>query len=403
MITITKDSEIRLIEMLNSVRYESSTHFAIHFHLSKLGKDSHSDYQMKIVINVINDFFKLYEGGIFLCNDRDAILIYKGDNKNLIDKIIFQVRYLFTEEKIAFSDIGVENPDFCYVYILNYQWQEFYNIAEFKLNNIKIPTIDDANKKEVKKTSANISASFIARVEKDLETIDLSRIIRTQSICAILSGRSDIKPVFHELYVSISHLKNYLKYDVNLLSNKKLFLYFTEKLDLAMLKLLKPKLGMQPSTTISLNLNVSTLLSKEFADFDHFVKKAHKIAIVIEIEVADIFSDIMAFNTATKYVQQLGYRVCLDGLTHQSFIHVDRESLGFDLVKLQWNADSVNALRNGDNKKLFESIKKCGANRVILSRCDNIEAISYGHALGISLFQGWYIDKLTNNEPKIIL
>jgi hypothetical protein len=39
-------------------------------------------------------------------------------------------------------------------------------------------------------------------------------------------------------------------------------------------------------------------------------------------------------------------------------------------------------------------VKRCGANRVILTRCDNRQAVEYGQAFGISLFQGRYLDEL---------
>jgi hypothetical protein len=38
---------------------------------------------------------------------------------------------------------------------------------------------------------------------------------------------------------------------------------------------------------------------------------------------------------------------------------------------------------------------------VILSRCDSRQSVSYGQALGISLFQGRYLDRMINPQQKV--
>ena len=100
-------------------------------------------------------------------------------------------------------------------------------------------------------------------------------------------------------------------------------------------------------------------------------------------------------------MQKLGYRVCLDGVTELSFSQIDRKKLGFDLIKLQWNANILEDLTKDDARALDAAVKACGVNRIILTRCDNRSAIDYGQALGVSLFQGRYLDKLINPRATI--
>ena len=151
----------------------------------------------------------------------------------------------------------------------------------------------------------------------------------------------------------------------------------------------------------SLNLNVETLLSEHFTRFDEQIKPSVKVSIVIEINVADVFSDMTAFEAARDKVQRMGYRVCLDGLSSKSFMQLDRAQLGFDLAKLQWNADIASDLQTEENRELVNAVKKCGANRIILCRCDNRQAVEYGQVLGISLFQGRYLDSLLDPHSTI--
>ena len=125
------------------------------------------------------------------------------------------------------------------------------------------------------------------------------------------------------------------------------------------------------------------------------------MSIIFEIPVVDVFADTTAFMLARGHLQKMGYRLCLDGLTINSFLNIDRGKLGFDLLKVQWNADVESDLNSLQNLALAKSVKECGSNRIVLCRCDNRQAVAYGQALGISLFQGRYIDSLINPSAKV--
>jgi hypothetical protein len=165
---------------------------------------------------------------------------------------------------------------------------------------------------------------------------------------------------------------------------------------------MKDKILERSEVTFSLNLNVSTVLGDYFKDFTHEISKLKKPSVIIEIDIADVFCDINAYVTARDHLKHWGYKICLDGLNDLSFLQVDRESLGFDLAKLQWNSDHVHHLSKEENAKLVRAVEKYGANRIILTRCDNNEAIKYGQFLGISLFQGWCIDNMGDKNTLIL-
>jgi hypothetical protein len=68
---------------------------------------------------------------------------------------------------------------------------------------------------------------------------------------------------------------------------------------------------------------------------------------------------------------------------------------------LQWNADVLTDVKSAVSSALIESIQATGTNRIILCRCDNRSALEYGMALGISLFQGRYLDSVLNPTAKV--
>jgi hypothetical protein len=45
-------------------------------------------------------------------------------------------------------------------------------------------------------------------------------------------------------------------------------------------------------------------------------------------------------------------------------------------------------------------VRRAGQNRMVLCRCDNREAVDFGHSVGISLFQGRHIETLLAEENR---
>jgi hypothetical protein len=207
--------------------------------------------------------------------------------------------------------------------------------------------------------------------------------------------------VFDEFYIHIASLRQMLRMEADLLGNRWLFRYLTQLLDGRMLDMLVSAPARYFETPASLNFNVETILSRRFREFDSIIKPMVKVSIVIEVQIGDVFADIAGFMTARNLLQKLGYRVCVDGLNTLSILHVDREKLGFDLAKLQWNADLEGDIGAEENQAVLKAIKSFGPNRVILNRCDTRQAVSYGQALGINLFQGRFLDRITNPGQKV--
>lgn len=412
MIIVQKSAEVKLIELLNLIRDPVGWQ-AIHFHLNNLLDQYKSEYQFKIAVNLIYDMLKGYEGGIYQMVDNSVIVVCNEIDKSVLSKLVFQLRYLYMDDPLSYLDSGEENKDFCNTYDLRQQWQEFMdmcnrrmailvrkNSAPEKFERNAANVVNDNLGNSSGTIKSGFSLARFADVEHDLERADIQRVLRRQPICAV-SPVMTARKVFDEMYIHISHLRKLLRSDFDFLSNRWLFKYLTQLLDARMLELVCNNVTRYTESPVSLNLNVETLISSRFAEFDKNLKPSAKVAIVIEIPVMDVFADINAFHMARREVQRLGYRICLDGVSTESFLMIDRERLGVDLVKIQWNADIESDLTSKENKDVIKAVGSFGSNRVILCRCDNKEAVQYGHALGISLFQGRYIDSLVTPNLKV--
>lgn len=411
MRVVTKDPEVHAIELLNTIQEMTPGWSITFFAFSKLLEHYRSEYQIKIAVNLLNDVLGDRDGAIYICEDATIMVCAKSLVKSQIDKMVFQLRYLFVDDPLSYNADGEENPDFFAHYSLDDSWQEASDIIKRRLvarmrkahlpKGVQVAQMEAITPKKAKSPENTLlNATSLARIEKDLAEIDLSPALRRQPVCAALAG-APIKSIFDELYINIAHLKQTLNTDIDLHSNQWLFKYLTQKLDDKMLHMLSNNVEGYVASPISLNLNIPTLLSKQFSEFDAALKPGSQISVVLELQIADVFSDMSGFLIAKDAAQKLGYRICLDGVTNLSFPQIDRLRLGFDLIKLQWNADNESDIASDANRKLVESIRVCGVNRVILTRCDNEKAVEYGKALGLSLFQGRHLDQILNPQSTV--
>ncbi len=399
---ITKAAEVKLVEALHDMQ-QAYRYRAVHFHLEKLLEQYQSEYQVKIAVNLIYDLLKEREGGIYLLHDHGLIVLCSDLEPNILAKLIFQLRYLYMDDPLAYREDGQENPSFCNAYDLGADWQKFFDMVSAKMartvrKGAPAATAETLIVPPVQASKAE--TSVLTDVEAALKEADIARLLRRQPVCAA-RPHSPIRKVFDELYIHIPQLRQMANIDADFFTNRWLFKYVTQLLDQRMITHIRDDASKFLESPVSINMNVETLLSSWFTMLDAAIPAAAKVSVVIEVPVVDAFADITGFMIAREEVQRLGYRLCLDGLTTRSFVQIDRGKLGADLVKLQWNADVLGDLRSSQSQELSEAIQMAGTNRVILCRCDNRQAVEYGQALGIPLFQGRYIDTLLNPTSRV--
>jgi EAL domain-containing protein (putative c-di-GMP-specific phosphodiesterase class I) len=147
--------------------------------------------------------------------------------------------------------------------------------------------------------------------------------------------------------------------------------------------------------TISLNMNVASVLSPGFAAFDRAQQDApDETKIMLELNQVDVFDDMPAYKFASNFLRLRGYAICLDGVTHLTFPFVDRNRLGADYVKIIWSSDMAGDRQDELALRMMAFVERCGDDSVILCRCDSRESIEWGQLVGIRLFQGRIVETL---------
>lgn len=368
---------------------------AILIRLSRLRPENRGANHIRIAANTFEAPVKQFDGRIFLLQNADIVFICKDASIAVIDEAIMRLRYLFGDDPLA-AELAESGPDrFATWYDLEREYREFLSLAE------ALHEQEARRKKRIAATAGGAAPDerqpmdppSLAELVNTIERADLSNLMRRQAVCTIM-GDEPPQPLFREIYVSIPDLRDAVLPGRDIASDRWLFQYLTQALDKRVLALLRRNDDRAIARSYSLNLNISTVLSPDFQQFDQTLVTGARGTIVIELQKADIFADIGAYVSAREFLKERGYRVCLDGVAGAALGFIDRERLGLDFIKLFWSPEMADPLGGERAAALRDAVQRGGGSRIVLARCDSVEAVSFGRSIGIRLFQGRHVDRL---------
>ncbi|GAB6052636.1 EAL domain-containing protein [Magnetospira thiophila] len=376
----------------------------IHIHMSALRPYNRRDHHLRIAANSFETLVKSLQGQLFTLSNSDMLLIFRKDALHDVETSVVKLRFMFGDDPLLVKN-GDEEDRFCSWYDADSQYQEILDLAKGMVDQERTREAKVVVEEETKaalrvkqERGEPITPKLLASLEEGLLRADLSNMVRRQYASAIVGSGAPL-PVFSELFISIRDLREAMMPGVDLTSNRWLFQHLTSILDRRILSLLNKTDQITLSGDISFNLNIATLLSQEFLAFDDAVTASRRGTMVVELQQIDIFQDLGAFMFAREFIKDRGYRLCIDGLRRDTIGLIDREGLGADMVKLIWTPDM--ATEDADEMaQLRDLIDHAGGDRVVLCRCDTRQSVDFGQALGISVFQGRYVENLIAEEHR---
>lgn len=388
------DQEIRLLDFAERLARHTEDRIAVHIHLSRLGAHYRRVHHMRIAANSFELLAKRFDGQLFMMSNNDLVFVARGATPTEVDEVVTRLRYLFNEDPLTHDD-AYDTGKFCTWYDLDDDYDAFVALARSLRQQAENDRMIEAERRKTRKNQPPpkipMRPEHLGRLVEQITSMDISSLMRRQPICA-MAPDGTLRPVFNELFVSIGDLNRMVMPEVNLTANAYLFSYLTQYLDLRILKAL-PEIENAVPLSTSININIGTILSPEFLEFDHRLRALTRKTIVLEVQPSDLFADVSSFMFARDFVRNRGYRICVDGLTHLTFPLVDKRKLGLDMQKLIWSADALDDGGAERRKELIDAIRRTGTSRVILCRCDSEDAFEFGRSIGLSLFQGRLVDQ----------
>ena len=393
-----------LLDYMQRLEAQKNAHMAVHLHLSELKPYNRRDHHLRAAEGSFEKLIKSLQGQLFMVKNSDIFFFFKKKAQPQAETVVQKVRFLFSDDPFLEDEEPGENR-FSTWYDTASQYEDLLHRIENMIETEEKRKKDSRARMDTRaalkirqREGEPMTPEILARVESALERADLSNLVRRQFVCTV-DAQMIPEQSFSEMFISIADLRETMIPGINLLSNRWLFQHLTESLDKRMLSLLSKNDAVSVSGDISFNANVATLLSQGFQEFDDNISASRRGSMIIELQKVDIFADLGAYLFAREYVQDKGYRVCLDGLTHNTMGMVDREKLGADMVKLVWHSEMVDGGPDM-HEKMRTLVKRANSSRVILCRVDTREAIDFGQSVGIKMFQGHFIENMIAEDGR---
>jgi hypothetical protein len=403
--------EQSLSDYVQRIAAHSERGWALHIHLSKLGPRSRNE-NLVFALDMFRALVNQFSGRVFMLRNSDVICVLKDSRIAEIKAALRRIQMLFHDDPLFHLEQDAESK-FSTTYNLNESLTQFQALVDQLLDDSGLkqpqpPTAPNAPE-HVPEPPQPFDLTRYAAIVNTVGTVDLARFVRSQPACLITEDRT-IVPVFEEVYTSIPDLEKALGPGTRLTADRWLFQHMTKALDRRTLQMLTAKHAPEPaddqtmaglrarllgSGNFSINLNVGSVLSPEFQQFDASVGSMIRGTVVLEFHKIDVFADLGSFLYVRDFARKRGYRICLDGLSHLSLPFMDRGDLGVDLMKIYWTNDMPD-----DRMHIRKLVEHAGEHRVILCRCDTEQAIEYGRSIGITLFQGKQVDTMMGGNAK---
>lgn len=212
--------------------------------------------------------------------------------------------------------------------------------------------------------------------------------VRSQPV-VLLQPKQKPRVITREYYVAMDKLTDQILKGVDLRGSGNLFTQLTVTLDNILLDAFPTV--MPPAGHCSLNLNVPSVFTKRFERFCEAMKAGERLKrISLELRQEDILRHYDEYLVAVDYIRGLGATLVVDGVTLQTVGVVNLPRLSAHMAKLFWRGDGDQlGMRREDIKAMQDQ-----GTLAVLARVDETEALQLGHQAGISLFQGYTVDKL---------
>ena len=370
--------------------------FSVHIHLSQLRTHFRQAHYMRVAARSFDNLVANHEATLYLLSNSDMVLVCRNVRVDEIDVPLYKLRALFSEDPLTFGQEGTLENRFT-------TWYDLSQSTEFATFLATVRGLAAAAKKrqrDKKTTDARalggaataLDTSNLSNINKLLQGTRINDLIRRQSAVVVRPGGAG-EVLFREHYVSMIDLQKRIAPEINLFASPWLFQYLTETVDRRVLSVMVRRDFAALKQAISLNLNISTVLSPGFQNF-HDVVGSNTGLVVIEMQTIDVFSDMGAYAYARDWLRSHGYRVLIDGLNPLSLQFFDPSVLTADFVKVGWSPDFHGGVPENRMVEMREVVEDVGSESVILARVDSEEAVKWALNLGIQRFQGHYIDRV---------
>ena len=387
-----KGKERQLLDHLRRVDSDPAGYYVVHLHLSQLKPSNRQPHFLRIAGRSLEAISANHEVAVFPMFNDDFVLLCHDVDVDDIDPTIYKVRALFSEDPLTSGAEGSMEDRFA-------SWYDMSSPADLSAfiaiaNQLATDAAAAAKNGAVASgIGTPINAESLTQINEKLMGANVGDLIRQQPAIYIEAGGKG-GLLFREFTVYMAALQERIGEGTNIFTSPWLFQFLTEGVDRRMLTLMCKRDFASLKAPISLNLNISTVLGREFQRFNGVVN-GYAEKVVVEFQLIDIFADMNLYVQARDQLQKSGYRVVIDGVTPIALRFFDPADLKADYVKINWGTEF---LGDDDDQhiELRDIVDTVGRDRIILSRTDSEEAVKWALGFGVTRFQGRFVDTIAD-------
>jgi len=355
------------------------------------------------IIQALRTLLGQSESGVFAMHNFNIVLLFRRDHRYHLENFDGDLKMLLRQHASAAGIEEGQAQDAYELFSLKDGLADFEAIVGKIAEDYRAFADRRArllNKAGTALTTAQgqpLTPASLAKLEDLLRKADITGFLKSQMCCAVAPGET-MRNFFREVFVGVNELRQMVAPRNDLRIVKPLFQQLTRTMDQRVLRAMFDGFVTRQSGNVSINLNIQTVMSSAFRDFDtriaNFIPKSQ---IIIEISRFDVFWDFAEYLTACEFLRNAGYRVLLDGVTLDVLSMFSRVEMGADFIKVLFRAERVNEWRDPG---VTERIAAAEPGRLIMARCETAEALELGQAVGIRLFQGFHIDSMLRDPNR---
>jgi len=379
--------ETLLVDTLDRMRRNPEGRKVVHIRLSKLLPSNRTVVRIKIVTRM----FRTLESGrqvqIFSLSNDDLALIVGAGAQRDVNNIIHRIRKLYEGDPItlddeagndrfvAWFDLTLDAPMAIHAaQQLRQEAQNFVPSVAPQLPTLTPAALDDIHKK--------------------LAFLNVAPFVRDQVALRINQETKEASIEFFEFFLSVAEIQRAVAPTWNLFGDRSLFQDLSRTMDLRMLEIVGRVPQARDAPAISLNLNLETVLTPAFESFLKQIKANQKV--IIEVQSVDVLTNYSMYLDVQATMNSMGHAVLIDGLSTTAVSLLDVAQMKPDYAKIMWAPELLDMMDPATNQTVAFIVHGIGADRVILSRCDSANGLSWGLKTGISVFQGHFLDAHRN-------
>lgn len=377
-----------LCELVRRIDRERADWTAIHFKFSSIIPGGFRNTCLNVALSLCEILLRGEDVRLFRAETNDLFVLMRKVSEPMRRRCVDRITQILRSEPAAAAD-----AEFSTVYLLESDYDAFEELTRGHRNQA------DRMRVPAGLSKTPLEPAVLTRLEDLLGSTDVSMLIRKQPVVSFKNPKEPFA-LFREITVAMDELQTAVAPGIDLFADDWLFQRLTQTLDRRVLAMFIAGTEKSLRGSVSLNLNVSTVLGPRFLKFAKETK-LHGQKIVVEIQVFDVFRDIRAFNFARDFLRERGCQVCLDGAAYETLPLLDPKRLGTDYIKITVGPELLREARQPEILAFEEFVDRTQQTKLILARIDNDEGMELGYRFGIELFQGRHVDKLLRVSQQI--